>query len=290
MRHYLDNRIMSQGHRVGVILVGAGGTGSQVLSGLARIHHSLCALGMSGLHVTVFDDDEVSESNLGRQNFARADVGESKAGILVSRINAYFGLDWLAYPLRYPMQDTREISFLGHQASTQKCRNSDVAALERRANILITCVDTASARLAIAEYAKGGTADYWLDFGNTRDSAQVVLGTFHPLEQPNSAHALAGHLPTILDLYPNLVELDEADDTPSCSVREALLKQDLFINATVANMGCSLLWQFLKNGFIERHGFFLNTTSLITSPLLISHDVWGRFGWTVPPPASALAA
>ena len=65
--------------QVSVALVGCGGVGSQVLTGLARLHKALVSLGHpGGLHVTAFDPDTVSESNVGRQLFSPADVGINK--------------------------------------------------------------------------------------------------------------------------------------------------------------------------------------------------------------------
>ena len=49
---------------VTVFVIGAGGTGSQVATGLARISVALQALGHPGLHVTVFDPDTVTEANI----------------------------------------------------------------------------------------------------------------------------------------------------------------------------------------------------------------------------------
>jgi PRTRC genetic system ThiF family protein len=260
MRHYIDQDLLSGQHRVGVTLVGAGGTGSHVLTGLGKIDHSLRELGHPGLFVQVFDDDIVSEANIGRQAFGRDDVGQAKASLLVSRINGYFGLDWEAYPFRYPSPEAK--SFISNHSS-----------------MLVTCVDTGAARKEIFDSSiDEGRHQYWCDFGNTRDAAQVVLGTLSLVEQPISQYETTNFLPTILDLFPNLVEQDEKDQTPSCSLREALLKQDLFINSTVANLGCSLLWTFLTNAYIERHGCFANTLGGSVSPIPINRDFWARHG------------
>ena len=59
---------------VPVTVVGAGGTGGEVMDGLARLHFALKALGHEyGLDVTLIDDDVVSESNIGRQRFSPVD-------------------------------------------------------------------------------------------------------------------------------------------------------------------------------------------------------------------------
>jgi hypothetical protein len=48
------------------------------------------------------------------------------------------------------------------------------------------------------------------------------------------------NLPFITEEFGELLKISEAeDDTPSCSLAEALEKQDLFINSTLAQMGSS---------------------------------------------------
>ena len=77
--HYTDNYLLSPHHPVSVHIIGAGGTGSQVATNLARMDMALRALGHPGLHVTVFDPDTVSEANIGRQLFSESEIGLNKA-------------------------------------------------------------------------------------------------------------------------------------------------------------------------------------------------------------------
>ena len=65
--HYTDSYLMSPQHPVTVNLIGAGGTGSQVLTCLARLDTALRGLGHPGLFVTLYDPDTVTEANIGRQ-------------------------------------------------------------------------------------------------------------------------------------------------------------------------------------------------------------------------------
>ena len=58
--HYTDKYLLNPYHPVTVSVIGAGGTGSQVVTGLARMSVALQALGHPGLHVTVFDPDTVT--------------------------------------------------------------------------------------------------------------------------------------------------------------------------------------------------------------------------------------
>ena len=61
--HYIDNYLINPQHPVTVNLIGAGGTGSQVLTCLARLDTALRGLGHPGLFITVYDSDIVTEAN-----------------------------------------------------------------------------------------------------------------------------------------------------------------------------------------------------------------------------------
>ncbi|MBO8471748.1 MAG: ThiF family adenylyltransferase, partial [Bacteroidetes bacterium] len=77
--HYIDNYLINPQHPVTVNVIGAGGTGSQVLTCLARFDTALRGLGHPGLFVTVYDPDTVTEANIGRQLFSPSDIGLNKA-------------------------------------------------------------------------------------------------------------------------------------------------------------------------------------------------------------------
>jgi len=85
---------------VSVNLIGAGGTGSQMLTALVRINQALIALGHAGLQVNVFDDDIVQQANLARELFTSHEIGMNKAVVLINRINRFFGTNWKAIPER----------------------------------------------------------------------------------------------------------------------------------------------------------------------------------------------
>lgn len=53
--HFTDKYLLSPYHPVTVLVAGAGGTGSQVITNLARMSVALQALGHPGLHLTAFD-------------------------------------------------------------------------------------------------------------------------------------------------------------------------------------------------------------------------------------------
>lgn len=259
--HITDNYLIDPPDPISVNLIGAGGTGSQMLTALARINHALLSLNHPGLIVTVFDDDKVSDANLGRQLFAETEVGFYKSVVLVARINRFFGTNWKAVTHRFAdgMADDSKI----------------------KANLYITCVDTAAARFNVSEilYPLGNSGRYdrerplyWMDLGNSRDTGQVILSSIGNIKQPGSdLYKPIGHLPFITEMFRDQLEqADQTDDTPSCSLAEALTKQDLFINSAVANLGASLLWQLFREGMIFNRGMFLNLRTFITQPLKVT--------------------
>ena len=73
--HFTDNALINPTNPITVNLIGAGGTGSQVLTALARMNYALAELNHAGLSVRLWDDDVISEANLGRQLFAESELG-----------------------------------------------------------------------------------------------------------------------------------------------------------------------------------------------------------------------
>lgn len=244
--------------KVDIALAGAGGNGSQMLSGLARLNAAIRALGHPGLNVVVYDHDEVSEANLGRQLFAPADVGKSKAAVLVTRVNTWFGTSWRAVPQHFPA---------GHTA------------LDGEPRIVITCVDSAAARAQIGAalghwYRK---PLYWMDLGNRAADGQVILG-IPAWDKKHRAYRF--RLPTVLELFPELLTgKADKDDAPSCSLAQALERQHLYVNQAVVTPALQILWQIFRDGRISWHGAFVNLATGRTTPLPIDPAAWRRFGY-----------
>lgn len=278
-----------------IVLVGCGGTGSQVLTGLGQIHASLRAmyeqngLQCRGLNVHVFDPDTVSPFNVGRQMFYETDIHQNKAECLVNRVNMAYGTTWKAYPVDYL---------------------SDAAIrLRNTADIVITCVDTAAARRKYHEttFEKTYQNDYyWLDCGNLATVGQVVLGQpgydkelkwprdkeFDPskatwlgqhrtqIRDPN--HGYNGlalekktsiRLPCVTELFPDILDphFDETNE-PSCSMVDALHKQSLFVNRMVSAYALDLLWELMREGSVSNQGCYFNLRTRTTQPIPLK--VW----------------
>jgi len=247
--HFTVPYIINPTHEITVALIGAGGTGSQTLTCLSRLDASLVALGHPGLFVTVYDPDVVTPANMGRQLFTEQDMGLNKASCLLTRINRFFGTDWDAVSDTYAGQP---------------------------ANIIITCTDNIASRLYVQNVLKtsqGGNHPYedfiyWLDFGNTRTTGQVILGSVDLYQPTSEKFKTAGRLPFVTELF-DYTKIEEKDSGPSCSLAQALQKQDLFINSTLAQLGCALLWKLFRECMIEYHGIFLNLDTMKTNPLKI---------------------
>ena len=258
--HFTDNALINPTNPITVNLIGAGGTGSQVLTALARMNHALSELNHAGLSVRLWDDDVISEANLGRQLFAESELGLHKSVALINRTNRFFGTNW--------------------KAETQKFEKDDLERLQSnmQSNIYISCVDSVKSRFYIAEILNELKMDksyyrnqckYWMDFGNSQFTGQVLLSTIGNIKQPNSEnYETVENLPFITEEFGELLKISETeDDTPSCSLAEALEKQDLFINSVLAQMGSSLLWSLFRNGLIENRGFFLNLKNFYSQPI-----------------------
>ncbi len=72
----------------------------------------------------------------------------------------------------------------------------------------------------------------------------------------------------ITEEFRELLEGQTDTTEPSCSLAEALEKQDLFINSTLASMGASLLWKLFREGMTEQRGFFLNLKTFCALPII----------------------
>ena len=258
--HFTDNTLINPTNPVTVNLIGAGGTGSQVLTALARMNHALTELNHAGLSVRLWDNDMITEANLGRQLFAESELGLYKSVALINRVNRFFGTNW--------------------KAETQKFEKDGLGRLQSnmKSEIYISCVDSVKSRFDIAEILNELEIDkgyyrnqckYWMDFGNSQFTGQVLLSTIGNIKQPNSEkYKTVENLPFITEEFGDLLKVSELeDDTPSCSLAEALEKQDLFINSTLAQMGSSLFWNLFRNGLTENRGFFLNLKNFQSQPI-----------------------
>lgn len=209
-----------------IVVIGAGGNGSEVADCLACFHVALCSLGHPyGLSVTLIDGSVVRESNVVRQRFWPCDMGQNKAVALASRYNLNLGTSWVGIPRSFPCEDT-------------------TGPLEL-ADIVVTCVDVNSARRSVGHYGGKVRRDaLWLDLGNGHRHGQAVLGALHS--------ALRKKFPSVLEEYPEVESLADSN-VKSCSAAESIATQDCLVNRTVATAGMNMLWELLRKGSTEKH-------------------------------------
>ena len=221
MKHIVKNLL---NHEVNIDLIGVGGTGSLVLSGLVRLNHAIRALGHPfGIKVTVYDPDSVSEANIGRQLFTEDEIGRNKAECLIDRYNLGFALNWIAVPQDYQMRSLWN------------------------KNIVISCVDSKASRKSIFSQVKSFRKKiYLIDAGNDGQYGQVLIGDG------------SRELPWPYRTRPDLIRGAEKRDAPSCSLAEALAYQDLFINQWMATAVLELVWRMFRRGELLYRGFYLN--------------------------------
>lgn len=194
--------------------------------------------------MTAFDPDTVSESNIGRQLFSTADVGSSKAHVLMNRINAFFGLAWGA---QYGRFDANKMP-----------------------DIVIVCVDSTKARYEIKHSLRSFKACHALDLGNRVADGQVMFGQIMPTHDLTKFPTGHVALPSPYELLPELIDIHvKEDDTPSCGLAEALERQELFINQAIVTPALSILWEFFRYGRLTWHGAFINLRTGSMRPLLV---------------------
>jgi PRTRC genetic system ThiF family protein len=236
---------------VRITIVGCGGTGSAVASGLPHLHQAIVALGHpGGLDVTLVDGDRISRTNCVRQPFSESEIGLHKATVLATRINLFWGLGWKGAP-QFLDESWRE-----------------------ETDIVIGCVDSRKARNMILGSQAYWNSHYWLDLGNNASTGQFILG------QPENRTNKRCHmrLPTVAELFPEIVnpKLDKKDKLPSCSAIEALQRQEPFINQTLAYHALALLARLFRYGRLSHHGGFINLPTGHMSPLPVDPTVWKR--------------
>ncbi|HZR33793.1 MAG TPA: PRTRC system ThiF family protein [Nevskia sp.] len=242
-----------------VLVVGCGGSGSEMVDALARVHCCSTRAGHEGLRITLQDGDTVSEANVGRARFLPADVGANKAALLARRYGLLFGLP---------------ITAVEHA-----CTAREIQKFGQFFDLVITCVDKASFRVKVADHWCNRSCEtLWLDTGNGDFSGQCVLGS---LGRPAGER-----LPNVLDLFPGIRQTPD-NDAPSCSMAEALKSQQLFVNRWVVDSAGAMLWRLLAEGHITNHGALVDMRTLKMTPIAVHSASWEFFGFKVPKAAAA---
>ncbi|PSX18354.1 PRTRC system ThiF family protein [Photobacterium kishitanii] len=239
-----------------IALIGAGGSGSFMFRELLGLNSLLSRIGGNGFIVSVFDPNSVREANLGRQAFFDDELGLNKAEALVSseQMQGRCG-DWLAFSKKFDIQTANKY------------------------DVVITAVDVPRVRYELGKYWASKTINkktLWLDLGNDDCSGQTILGNLG-----NDVDVNGLRLPNCYDLYNESYNVD-SDDKKSCSLDDAILKQNYGVNQMAARIAAQLLTNLFRNGEIDVHGAFFNCITMTTTPLLIDPTAWKMFGYNYP--------
>lgn len=226
-------------YRIGIIVIGIGGTGSALALSLARLVYHARRRGYD-VDLTFMDGDVVEERNVGRQYFAPCDVVRNKAEVMAEWLNQDWGLEIAA-----------KKSFVDGETYLNHVMPQDFL-------FLIGCVDNAEARRQIARLVKKSHKRWWIDSGNDRYNGQVLVGNvgkgkisddsvWPGMGLTNSVPAPNLQAPEILkDLVPTPNEVGNGD--PSCADLVATDDQGLHINQQMA----VIVVQYLYNIVIRR--------------------------------------
>ena len=107
-----------------------------------------------------------------------------------------------------------------------------------------------------------------MDFGNAQTTGQVFIGTVrNKIRQPASKEFMPVPGMNVITEEVNYSTIEEKDSGPSCSLAEALERQDLYINSMLAQVGCGILWRMFKEGRTLYRGAYVNLDTLRVNPV-----------------------
>jgi PRTRC genetic system ThiF family protein len=226
-----------------ILLVGTGGTGGYLATGLAKI----IAGYKLPVEMTLIDPDTVEEANLARQEFMPWELGLNKAKATAERLNERYALAIGACDL--PWQSYRRTS---------------------SSPLVISCVDNIEARKTMKE------SSYWLDLGNGRTQGQVIFGTTAyktPLKkeaQRWKKSPIVGNLPNAY-LMAGMKNLKTEKKMPSCA-QTPFDEQGVMVNQWAAQAGLAILHQLLVLKEVSTPAIYFDTAKARMLPAQITKD------------------
>lgn len=214
---------------LGVVVIGAGGTGGYLLQDLIR-YLALTVKEKARLHTIVIDGDIVEEKNLLRQAFVGRDIGMNKARVLAERYSSHFGVPIAHFP-----------GFLESPDQLYSIINSVLPSLftstdSHVGKFILTCVDNNKTRALVHHLFNRIPNLVWIDTGNEKEYGQVVSGynSGTRMDAPMLSEALLPttfRLPTVIELYPEMLDhLDKLPTELSCAEHAVSAPQTIFAN------------------------------------------------------------
>lgn len=221
-----------------IFQIGSGGTGSHLVSHIARLLTSSPVIAERIGSYTIVDGDRVEAGNVGRQLFVAPDIGAYKAEVLATRYSKAYGVS-LGYVCEY--LDPGFVDTLVPRGSLLS------------PSLIIGAVDTAAARKLIYREIRKVQGErntiWWMDAGNGRETGQVVLGNTDQADllRAGLGEAFIEYLPYPAVLFPDLIdeELDAQAAELSCAEAVAQDEQGPNINAQMGLLMAEMLRGFL---------------------------------------------
>jgi PRTRC genetic system ThiF family protein len=238
-------------HKIQIVLVGCGGTGSYLAENIARLIRVLKDAGLEA-SATFIDPDLVEDGNVPRSRFCEAEIGLPKALALAGRYNAAWNLDITAIvdpfdPAKFP---THYRSLL----------------------VVVGAVDNHAARISIAKtldrQAPGQAATTWvIDCGNAFQSGQVLVGSASTPKHLRGAFPA----PTICTALPSpylqepqlLAPAPKPKVTRPASCMELMIggQQSLNVNQRVAAEASDYLTRLVLTHDLKRFASYFNLST-----------------------------
>jgi PRTRC genetic system ThiF family protein len=251
---------------VRLTLVGCGGTGSHIATGLAALALELRSKDIA-CEICLVDHDVIEPKNVGRQLFAQQEVGRFKSLVLGHRLTQAYGV-----PVDYATFGIQDYNLSPHAGAL---------------NVVIGAVDNPAARAVIAKAVDAAKGDlWWLNTGNENASGQVALGNTGDMAQMRNAIQLGmtQRIPAPHVLYPDCIAIPKVKPgkrAASCAELTASGEQGLMVNRMVAAWALELLNAFLIRKSLNWFALAFdlvwgNTTKFIfDAPTLARADVTG---------------
>ena len=237
--------------RLSLLLIGLGGTGSCLAESLAALVVALRAQANAPrLDLLFVDDDRVGEENIGRQRFARCEIGEYKSLTLAARLSAAYGLVIQAAPVRYAAGTLDQL--LPQRPSPDSL-------------LLIGAVDNPAARACFAQDVERH-GFWWLDCGNAATNGHVLIGNGRrPLLHP--AIRVVENLPAPHQQDPAII-VPQPPAPLTCATLADAAPQGLTINRAVAALAAEYVRQWLARALsVMATRLALDPPSAVSTPL-----------------------
>ncbi|MBA2681151.1 MAG: ThiF family adenylyltransferase [Ktedonobacteraceae bacterium] len=238
--------VIPLGQRIGIIVVGAGGTGSWLIPHLARLVYEFNRkeehiVEKRSASLLIVDHDIVEEKNVkARQNFCPPEIGYPKAQVLSNRMALAFAMN------------REEISARVASFDTSMVRQYPADSI-----FLVGCVDTVSARSELARcltFNSSRARITYIDGGNGSDWGQIFIGNTATVDELKGClrDPICARLPSPALLAPSMFVVPKEEKVEATTVK--LSCGDLMVDSqegnrqsrTINNHMASLMYAYVE--------------------------------------------